>query len=195
MGGHARNAGSMGIEGPLGLLKAVNGSGIVAARYPETAEGKATMKGILVIADGLGGRPTDRGGKTCLEDAKTPILDKLAAGGALGLVDPIGPGVRPGSDTVKQLIKLGKRAQCTTTGDGPRPESGRVRVDVTSRDPGRRPPACKQNVVRMFVPVNETTIVGRGYQRRNGINDGDRARPPFIRRILGIAAQPCLQET
>ncbi|MBC7097963.1 2,3-bisphosphoglycerate-independent phosphoglycerate mutase [Candidatus Bipolaricaulota bacterium] len=57
------------------------------------------MKAILVIADGLGGRPTDLGGGTCLERARTPHLDELARQGALGLMDPIAPGVRPGSDT------------------------------------------------------------------------------------------------
>jgi len=57
------------------------------------------MKGVFIIADGLGGRPSDVNGKTCLEAAHTPSLDVLAAGGALGLVDPIGPGIRPGSDT------------------------------------------------------------------------------------------------
>lgn len=57
------------------------------------------MKAILIIADGLGGRPTDNNGKTCLEAARTPHLDELASSGALGLVDPIGPGIRPGSDT------------------------------------------------------------------------------------------------
>lgn len=57
------------------------------------------MKAILVIADGLGGRPSDFGGATCLERAWTPNLDGLVAQGALGLMDPISPGVRPGSDT------------------------------------------------------------------------------------------------
>ncbi|HHE47950.1 MAG TPA: phosphoglycerate mutase, partial [Candidatus Acetothermia bacterium] len=57
------------------------------------------MRAILVIADGLGGRPTDMGGATCLERARTPNLDELARKGALGLMDPIAPGVRPGSDT------------------------------------------------------------------------------------------------
>ncbi len=57
------------------------------------------MKAILVIADGLGGRPTDLDGRTCLEAAETPHLDALATRGAVGLVDPIGPGIRPGSDT------------------------------------------------------------------------------------------------
>lgn len=57
------------------------------------------MTGILIILDGLGGRPTDLGGATCLERATTPVLDSLAARGALGLMDPVGPGIRPGSDT------------------------------------------------------------------------------------------------
>jgi len=57
------------------------------------------VKAILIIADGLGGRPTDDNGKTCLETARTPHLDELASRGALGLMDPIGPGIRPGSDT------------------------------------------------------------------------------------------------
>lgn len=57
------------------------------------------MKAVLIIADGLGGRPTDVAGKTCLEAARTPNLDELARRGAIGLVDPIAPGIRPGSDT------------------------------------------------------------------------------------------------
>lgn len=62
------------------------------------------MKGILVIADGLGGRPTDYDGKTCLQAAKTPHLDELARRGINGLLDPIAPGVRPGSDTAHLSI-------------------------------------------------------------------------------------------
>ncbi len=57
------------------------------------------MKALLVIADGLAGRPTDWGGSTCLARASTPNVDQLASEGALGLMDPIAPGVRPGSDT------------------------------------------------------------------------------------------------
>ncbi|MGB2983764.1 MAG: 2,3-bisphosphoglycerate-independent phosphoglycerate mutase [Candidatus Bipolaricaulia bacterium] len=78
---------------------------------------KRIMKGILVIADGLGGRPTDVNGKTCLEAARTPALDELAQRGALGLVDPIGPGVRPGSDTA-HLSLLGYDPHKVYTGRG-----------------------------------------------------------------------------
>jgi len=57
------------------------------------------VKAVLIVADGLAGRPTDVAGKTCLEAARTPNLDELARRGAIGLVDPIAPGIRPGSDT------------------------------------------------------------------------------------------------
>jgi len=75
------------------------------------------MKAILVIADGLGGRPTDLGGRTCAEAARTPHLDALASDGALGLVDPIGPGIRPGSDTA-HLSLLGYDPFTLYTGRG-----------------------------------------------------------------------------
>ena len=75
------------------------------------------MKSILIIADGLGGRPTDHDGKTCLEAARVPRLDELAARGAVGLVDPIGPGIRPGSDTA-HLSLLGYNPRELYTGRG-----------------------------------------------------------------------------
>jgi 2,3-bisphosphoglycerate-independent phosphoglycerate mutase len=75
------------------------------------------MKAIFIIADGLGGRPTDQSGETCLEAAHTPHLDELATRGALGLVDPIAPGVRPGSDTA-HLSLLGHNPYEVYTGRG-----------------------------------------------------------------------------
>lgn len=55
---------------------------------------------LLLIADGLGDRATpELGGKTPLEAAATPAMDRLAAAGETGLLDPIAPGVRGGSDT------------------------------------------------------------------------------------------------
>ena len=75
------------------------------------------MKAILIIADGLGGRPSDMDGKTCLEAAHTPNLDELARRGAVGLIDPIKPGVRPGSDTA-HLSLLGYDPYQVYTGRG-----------------------------------------------------------------------------
>ncbi len=52
---------------------------------------------ILLVIDGLGGLPDRVAGKTELEAATTPNLDRLAKKGALGLIDPVAPGVTPGS--------------------------------------------------------------------------------------------------
>ncbi|MBA7560299.1 MAG: 2,3-bisphosphoglycerate-independent phosphoglycerate mutase [Dehalococcoidia bacterium] len=52
---------------------------------------------VLLVIDGLGGLPHPRTGKTELETAKTPNLDKLAAAGICGMIDPISPGITPGS--------------------------------------------------------------------------------------------------
>ncbi len=55
---------------------------------------------LLLIADGLGDRAVpELGYKTPLEAADTPTLDRLASEGETGLLDPIGPGIRGGSDT------------------------------------------------------------------------------------------------
>ena len=58
---------------------------------------KNDSKMIYIIMDGLGGLPREKGGKTELETAKTPNLDKMTRDGCLGLLDPIGPGMTPGS--------------------------------------------------------------------------------------------------
>ncbi len=52
-------------------------------------------KVVLLVIDGLGGLPYR--GKTELEKAVTPHLDELAARGILGMTDPIGRGITPGS--------------------------------------------------------------------------------------------------
>ncbi|MBV8462525.1 MAG: 2,3-bisphosphoglycerate-independent phosphoglycerate mutase [Acidimicrobiales bacterium] len=51
---------------------------------------------VLVVMDGLGGYATvERGSE--LEEAATPNLDRLVAEGSAGLVEPVGPGITPGS--------------------------------------------------------------------------------------------------
>ncbi len=52
---------------------------------------------VLLVIDGLGGLPNPATGKTELETANTPNLDKLAAKGICGLIDPVSPGITPGS--------------------------------------------------------------------------------------------------
>jgi len=52
---------------------------------------------VLLVMDGLGGLPGAGTGKTELETARTPNLDRLAARGICGLGDMVGPGITPGS--------------------------------------------------------------------------------------------------
>jgi len=52
---------------------------------------------VMLVADGLGGLPMEPGGPTELEAADTPHLDALARRGCQGLMDPIAPGITPGS--------------------------------------------------------------------------------------------------
>lgn len=52
---------------------------------------------VLLVIDGLGGLPNPETGKTELETANTPNLDKLATKGVCGLSDPLSPGITPGS--------------------------------------------------------------------------------------------------
>ncbi|HWE36159.1 MAG TPA: 2,3-bisphosphoglycerate-independent phosphoglycerate mutase [Isosphaeraceae bacterium] len=56
-----------------------------------------TTKIVMLVADGLGGLPIEPGGKTELETARTPNLDRLATEGTVGLSTPVAPGITPGS--------------------------------------------------------------------------------------------------
>jgi 2,3-bisphosphoglycerate-independent phosphoglycerate mutase len=56
------------------------------------------MKYIVLIIDGAAGLPIpEKGRQTCLELARTPNLDAMAAQGALGLVRTVPPGMEPSS--------------------------------------------------------------------------------------------------
>jgi 2,3-bisphosphoglycerate-independent phosphoglycerate mutase len=62
----------------------------------ELAE-KNSTKIVMLVADGLGGLPLEPGGRTELETARTPNLDRLAARGTSGASVPVLPGITPGS--------------------------------------------------------------------------------------------------
>ena len=57
----------------------------------------AATKIVLLVADGLGGLPLEPGGKTELETARTPNLDRCVRDGVCGLSTPVLPGITPGS--------------------------------------------------------------------------------------------------
>ncbi len=61
--------------------------------------GSGATPAVLVVLDGLGDRPhPDTGGRSPVEAAATPHLDRLCLQGELGEVVVVGPGVAPESD-------------------------------------------------------------------------------------------------
>lgn len=86
-----------------------------------------------MIIDGMADRPlADLDYKTPLEAAKTPNMDKMAQKGICGIMDPIKPGIRAGSDT-SHISILGYNPYEVYTGRGPFEAAG-VGVDVMEGD-------------------------------------------------------------
>ena len=52
---------------------------------------------VLLVMDGLGGLPDPQTGKTELESARKPNLNRIVRESICGLTDPVGPGITPGS--------------------------------------------------------------------------------------------------
>lgn len=91
------------------------------------------MKYIILLGDGMADYPIGSiGGKTPLEAAYTPNMDRIAAEGTLGLIDTIPPGYSPGSD-VAILTLLGYDAQKYYSGRGPL-EAANMGVRLGSED-------------------------------------------------------------
>lgn len=88
---------------------------------------------VLLICDGMGDLPASKlGGKTPLQFAKTPHLDRMAAEGQTGILDVIAPGVTPGSDTA-HLSLLGYDAEKMYTGRGPFEAAG-AKLEIREGD-------------------------------------------------------------
>ncbi|MFQ5912483.1 MAG: 2,3-bisphosphoglycerate-independent phosphoglycerate mutase [Nitrospinota bacterium] len=66
-------------------------------QLPDALVQDSDSKIVYLILDGLGDLPTGPGGLTPLEAARTPNLDALCERGISGLLDPVQPGVTPGS--------------------------------------------------------------------------------------------------
>jgi len=91
------------------------------------------MKGIIMIIDGMADRPLKQlDNQTPLEAAKTPNMDEMAKRGITGIMDPIKPGIRAGSDT-SHISILGYNPYQVYTGRGPFEAAG-VGVDVLPGD-------------------------------------------------------------
>lgn len=76
-------------------------------------------KVLILLLDGVSDRTVpDRDNRTPLEVARTPNMDAVATEGVCGIVDPIAPGIKPGSDT-SHLAILGYDPYKVYTGRGP----------------------------------------------------------------------------
>lgn len=63
------------------------------------------MKALFVVCDGMADRPVrELGRRTPLQVAETPNMDALAGRGITGIVDPVAPGVPPGSDVANMAL-------------------------------------------------------------------------------------------
>jgi len=86
-----------------------------------------------MIIDGMADRPLkELGYRTPLEAADTPNMDKLAEMGINGIMDPISPGIRAGSDT-SHISILGYDPYEVYTGRGPFEAAG-IGVEVIAGD-------------------------------------------------------------
>jgi 2,3-bisphosphoglycerate-independent phosphoglycerate mutase len=68
-----------------------------AGTFPDQLALPAGGRIVMLVLDGLGGLPHPDTGLTELETAQTPNLDRLAQRGALGMHQPVGFGITPGS--------------------------------------------------------------------------------------------------
>jgi proposed homoserine kinase len=77
------------------------------------------MKYLVILGDGMADEPLDElEGKTPLEYAHTPSMDRIAREGSMGMVQTIPDGYEPGSD-IANLSVLGYDPQLYYTGRGP----------------------------------------------------------------------------
>ena len=91
------------------------------------------MKYLIILGDGMADEPIDAlGGKTPIEYADTPTLDRLAPVSEIGLAATIPEGMKPGSDTAN-LAVLGYNPKQYYTGRSPL-EALSIGVDMKPTD-------------------------------------------------------------
>ena len=87
------------------------------------------MKYAVLLCDGMADYPVDElGGKTPMECAKKPNMDKLSKDSLVGLVKTVADGMKPGSD-VANLSVLGYDPEVYYTGRSPL-EAGSIGIDM-----------------------------------------------------------------
>lgn len=114
------------------------------------------MKYVIVLGDGMADEPIEQlGGKTPLEYAATPVLDKLSRQSEIGMVHTIPDGMKPGSDTAN-LSVIGYDPKIYYSGRSPL-EALSIGVPMKETDI-----AIRCNIVTLSeedVPFEERTII------------------------------------
>ncbi len=114
------------------------------------------MKYIILLGDGMADRPhAQLGGKTCLQAAKTPNLDRLATLGEVGMVHTVPEGFPPGSD-VANLSVMGYDPRKYFTGRSPL-EAASIGVELAPDDI-----AFRCNLVTLRIISSKSSATGRG---------------------------------
>ena len=114
------------------------------------------MKYVIILGDGMADEPIEElGGKTPLEYASTPNMDRLSKKSEVGMVNTIPDGMKPGSDTAN-LAVLGYDPKRYYTGRSPL-EALSIGVDMEENDI-----AIRCNLVTVSddgLPYEEKTII------------------------------------
>lgn len=91
------------------------------------------MKYIVMLGDGMADYPVEKlGGRTPLETAKKPNIDRLASKGVLGMVKTVPEGLKPGSD-VANLSAMGYNPVECYTGRSPL-EAVSIGIEMSDTD-------------------------------------------------------------
>lgn len=70
---------------------------MIGFEYMKKISRSSPSKIVLLVMDGVGGLPHHETGKTELESARKPNLNRIAVEALCGLIDPVSPGITPGS--------------------------------------------------------------------------------------------------
>ena len=91
------------------------------------------MKYVVLLCDGMADYPVDElDGKTPMQAAKKPNMDKIAKNSVVGLVKTVADNMKPGSD-VANLSVLGYDPEVYYTGRSPL-EAGSIGIDMKTTD-------------------------------------------------------------
>lgn len=113
------------------------------------------MKYIVMLADGMAGRPLEElGGRTTMEAAVTPVMDRLAKVSEIGMVSMVPQGMAPGSDTAN-LSVLGYDPKVYYSGRSPL-EALSIGVDMKDTDASFR---CNLVTLSQEEPYEEKTMI------------------------------------